>query len=204
MILKGTELGTRVRYAITHLHAISYKSLTLDFQYPQTKFSGWDVLTSLTILLIIILYISLFRKNSTIRIKKMFAVLVILYCSYLVSAPVYNHMRRPLLFHRTLNGPNYVDGRMRAQYLVESYIVAIASILLKSSITFFQHHPISDKYQRLFMFALIVTRKRAETDHMMEGGHRRAWTLQQQKSCQWLAILETLDLKPHVPVIDSV
>lgn len=64
----------------------------------------------------------------------MSAILVLSYCSYLVSGPVWNHMKRPPLFGKTANGRKYVDTVWRSQYLAESYVVAIACILFESFI----------------------------------------------------------------------
>ncbi|XP_026326393.1 tumor suppressor candidate 3-like [Hyposmocoma kahamanoa] len=69
-----------------------------------------------------------YRKNSfAVFIKQTLATLVILYCSYLVSAPVWNNMRRPPFYQMTVNGRNYIYNRSRAQYVAESYVVAIAN-----------------------------------------------------------------------------
>ena len=55
----------------------------------------------------------------------MWAVCAVFFCFAFVSGQMWNHIRGPPFFHRTKNGPVYINGGSHGQFVLESYIVAV-------------------------------------------------------------------------------
>ncbi|XP_045763044.1 tumor suppressor candidate 3 [Maniola jurtina] len=57
--------------------------------------------------------------------KQMWAVAAVFFCFAMVSGQMWNQIRGPPFFHRSKNGPVYINGGSHGQFVLESYIVAI-------------------------------------------------------------------------------
>ncbi|XP_034825644.1 tumor suppressor candidate 3 [Maniola hyperantus] len=57
--------------------------------------------------------------------KQMWAVAALFFCFAMVSGQMWNQIRGPPFFHRSKNGPVYINGGSHGQFVLESYIVAI-------------------------------------------------------------------------------
>ncbi|XP_059060079.1 tumor suppressor candidate 3 [Achroia grisella] len=57
--------------------------------------------------------------------KQMWAVAAVFFCFAMVSGQMWNQIRGPPFYHRTKNGPVYINGGSHGQFILESYIVAI-------------------------------------------------------------------------------
>ncbi|KOB69444.1 Uncharacterized protein OBRU01_14501 [Operophtera brumata] len=61
--------------------------------------------------------------------KQMWAVAAVFFCFAMVSGQMWNQIRGPPFFHRTKNGPVYINGGSHGQFILESYIVAILIVV---------------------------------------------------------------------------
>ncbi|KAJ8724766.1 hypothetical protein PYW07_015724 [Mythimna separata] len=88
------------------------------------NYSGFVAFSMLFILVAGFLYL---RRNNLefLYNKQMWAVCAVFFCFALVSGQMWNHIRGPPFFHRTKNGPVYINGGSHGQFILESYIVAV-------------------------------------------------------------------------------
>lgn len=95
------------------------------------NYSGVILIAMLLVLITGFLYL---RRNNLdfLYNKQMWAVIAIFFCFSMVSGQMWNQIRGPPFFHRTKNGPVYINGGSHGQFVLESYIVAALSILFMS------------------------------------------------------------------------
>ncbi|CAB3220804.1 unnamed protein product [Arctia plantaginis] len=88
------------------------------------NYSGAVAFSMLFILVAGFLYL---RRNNLefLYNKQMWAVGAVFFCFAMVSGQMWNQIRGPPFFHRTKNGPVYINGGSHGQFVLESYIVAI-------------------------------------------------------------------------------
>ncbi|KAF9813148.1 hypothetical protein SFRURICE_015637 [Spodoptera frugiperda] len=88
------------------------------------NYSGAVAFSMLFILVAGFLYL---RRNNLefLYNKQMWAVCAVFFCFAFVSGQMWNHIRGPPFFHRTKNGPVYINGGSHGQFVLESYIVAV-------------------------------------------------------------------------------
>ncbi|XP_072941518.1 dolichyl-diphosphooligosaccharide--protein glycosyltransferase subunit TUSC3 [Epargyreus clarus] len=67
------------------------------------------------------------RRNNLefLQNKQMWAIGAVFFCFAMVSGQMWNQIRGPPFFHRSKNGPVYINGGSHGQFVLESYIVAI-------------------------------------------------------------------------------
>ncbi|CAK1578008.1 unnamed protein product [Parnassius mnemosyne] len=88
------------------------------------NYSGAFAFSTLVILAGVFLYIR--RKNlEFLYNKQMWAVAAVFFCFTMVSGQMWNQIRGPPFYHRSKNGPVYINGGSHGQFVLESYIVAI-------------------------------------------------------------------------------
>ncbi|XP_045459794.1 tumor suppressor candidate 3 isoform X2 [Melitaea cinxia] len=87
------------------------------------NYSGVILIAMLLVLITGFLYL---RRNNLdfLYNKQMWAVIAIFFCFSMVSGQMWNQIRGPPFFHRTKNGPVYINGGSHGQFVLESYIVA--------------------------------------------------------------------------------
>ncbi|KAJ2950811.1 hypothetical protein O0L34_g9081 [Tuta absoluta] len=87
------------------------------------NYSGVLAFTLLFALIAGFLYL---RRNNLefLYNKEMWATLALGFCFMMVSGQMWNQIRGPPFFHRTKNGPVYINGGSHGQFVLESYIVA--------------------------------------------------------------------------------
>lgn len=97
------------------------------------NYSGAVAFSMLFILVAGFLYL---RRNNLefLYNKQMWAVCAVFFCFAFVSGQMWNHIRGPPFFHRTKNGPVYINGGSHGQFVLESYIVAVLSILFEVNV----------------------------------------------------------------------
>ncbi|OWR48077.1 putative Tumor suppressor candidate [Danaus plexippus plexippus] len=88
------------------------------------NYSGVAVFLVLFIFIAIFLYV---RRNNLefLYNKQMWAIIAVFICFAMVSGQMWNQIRGPPFFHRTKNGPVYINGGSHGQFVLESYIVAM-------------------------------------------------------------------------------
>ncbi|XP_049865360.1 tumor suppressor candidate 3 [Pectinophora gossypiella] len=88
------------------------------------NYSGAVALAMLFALVAGFLYL---RRNNLefLYNKEMWATLAVIFCFTMISGQMWNQIRGPPFFHRTKNGPVYINGGSHGQFVLESYIVAI-------------------------------------------------------------------------------
>lgn len=65
--------------------------------------------------------------------KKLWGLLSVSFCFMMVSGQMWNHIRGPPFMHKSQNGGvAYIHGSAQGQFVLETYIVMILSILLKT------------------------------------------------------------------------
>ncbi|CAH0717474.1 unnamed protein product, partial [Brenthis ino] len=88
------------------------------------NYSGAVAFSMLFILVAGFLYL---RRNNLefLYNKQLWAIGAVFFCFAMVSGQMWNQIRGPPFFHRTKNGPVYINGGSHGQFVLESYIVAI-------------------------------------------------------------------------------
>lgn len=114
---------------ISNLYALIFQIRV--FRPP--NYSGAVAFSMLFILVAGFLYL---RRNNLefLYNKQMWAVCAVFFCFAFVSGQMWNHIRGPPFFHRTKNGPVYINGGSHGQFVLESYIVAVLSILFEVNV----------------------------------------------------------------------
>lgn len=70
--------------------------------------------------------------------KQMWAVAAVFFCFAMVSGQMWNQIRGPPFFHRSKTGPVYINSGSHGQFVLESYIVAVLSILFVNSLDLYR------------------------------------------------------------------
>lgn len=127
-------MGLNVLYTkLGDLKCYEIKTYIFIFQiriFRPPNYSGVAVFLVLFIFIAIFLYV---RRNNLefLYNKQMWAIIAVFICFAMVSGQMWNQIRGPPFFHRTKNGPVYINGGSHGQFVLESYIVAMLSILFK-------------------------------------------------------------------------
>lgn len=119
------------------------------------NYSGALLFIAVAIMLGGLLYV---RRNNLqfLYNKQMWAVISLMICFAMVSGQMWNQIRGPPFLHRTKNGPVFINGSSHAQFWLESYIIAVLSILFivgnctSSSTYLMKYNPFSRYFKRLF------------------------------------------------------
>ena len=95
------------------------------------NYSGAVAFSMLFALLAGFLYL---RRNNLefLYNKQIWAVAAVFFCFAMVSGQMWNQIRGPPFFHKTKNGPVYINRGSHGQFVLESYIVAVlnASVVI--------------------------------------------------------------------------
>lgn len=112
-----------------------FNTLDNDLQiriFRPPNYSGAVAFLMLFVLVAGFLYL---RRNNLefLYNKQMWAVGAVFFCFAMVSGQMWNQIRGPPFYHKTKNGAVYINGGSHGQFVLESYIVAILSILFNNS-----------------------------------------------------------------------
>lgn len=84
-----------------------------------------SVITLITFFSIMGGFIYLKRNNlQFLYNRKMWAAASIVFCFIMVSGQMWNQIRGPPLYHKSKNGPVYINGGSHGQFVLESYFIA--------------------------------------------------------------------------------
>ncbi|CAH2063825.1 unnamed protein product, partial [Iphiclides podalirius] len=93
------------------------------------NYSGALVTCTMVLLSIGFLYL---RRNNLefLQNKQMWAGFALFFCFTMVSGQMWNQIRGPPFYHRSKNGPVYINGSSHGQFVLESYLVAALNALV--------------------------------------------------------------------------